>query len=275
MPKTFFLEDLEKEGKKLGIPSSYKRALIREYLQTKIIYYLYNLKDSQHLSFIGGTSLRLLRGLDRFSEDLDFDNLGLSFKQIKDLFEKALSKLQRDGFQFEFKFKKTDDSGIGEIKFIGLLQELGISKHPEEKLMIKIDYTTPSVKPALETLILSRFGLVQNVVTNSEEFMLAQKVMAILKRKDLQPRDFYDVVWFFSRNIQLSPLLFESMEVKNKKDLLEKLKSKYRRMETKMNLFQRRLIPFLIHKENIKYLDLFERVINKALRTEPPTLKEI
>jgi hypothetical protein len=33
--------------------------------------------------------------LDRFSEDLDFDNLGLSFKEIKELFLSALKKLEK------------------------------------------------------------------------------------------------------------------------------------------------------------------------------------
>ena len=40
--------------------------------------------------FVGGTSLRLLRNLNRFSEDLDFDNWGLSNKQITDLVNEAV-----------------------------------------------------------------------------------------------------------------------------------------------------------------------------------------
>jgi len=265
MPKKFLLEDLEKEGKRLGIFVSYKRALIREYLQTRIIYYLYNLKDSKNLSFIGGTSLRLLRGLDRFSEDLDFDNLGLGFNQIKKLFEKVVSYLQRDGFLIEFGFRKTDDSGIGEIKFIGLLQEVGISKHPQEKLVIRINYAAPSVKPLLETVILSRFGFIQNIVTNQESFLLAQKINAILKRKDLQPRDFYDVVWFASQNISVSPLLFKMTKIKDKAEILKKLEERYHQLERKKKVFKKRLITFLIHKENIKYLDLFQKVIIKLI----------
>jgi len=265
MPKTFLLEDLEKEGERLGIPSSYKRALIREYLQTRIIYYLYNLKGSKNLSFIGGTSLRLLRSLDRFSEDLDFDNLDLSFTQINKLFKKVVSFLQRDGFLIEFGFRKTDDSGIGEIKFIGLLEELGISKHSQEKLVIKINYTTPHIKPPLETVVLSRFGFVQNIVTNEESFLLAQKIKAILKRKDLQPRDFYDVVWFASANIPVSSSLLKITGIKDKTEILKKVEEKYHQLETKIGTYKKRLTPFLIHKENIKYLELFGKIIIKLI----------
>ena len=265
MPKPFLLEDLEKEGKRLGIPPSYKRALIREYLQTKIIYYLYNLKGSKNLSFIEGTSLRLLRNLDRFSEDLDFDNLGLNFKQIQELFKKVTSLLQRDGFKVEFDIKKTNDSGIGEIKFIGLLEDLKISRHSREKLVIKINYTTPYVKPILENVILSRFGFVQNVITNEESFLLAQKINAIIRRKDIQPRDFYDVVWFASRNIPVSSLLFKMTGIKNKVDILKEIEKKYYQLEKQKKVFKKRLTPFLIHKENIKYLDLFQKIIVKVI----------
>ena len=265
MPNKFLLEDLEKEGKRLGIPTSYKRALVREYLQTRIIYYFYNLKGSKNLSFIGGTSLRLLRGLDRFSEDLDFDNLGLDFKQVQKLFKQVVSWLQRDGFRVEFGFKKTDDSGIGEIKFLGLLEELGISNHPQEKLVIKINYTTPSIKPLLETVVLSRFGFVQSIVTNEESFLLARKINAILKRKDLQPRDFYDIVWFASRNVPISSLLLKITEIKDKAEVLKKIEEKSHQLEKKKKMFKKRLITFLIHKENIKYLDLFKEIIVKLL----------
>ena len=219
MGNKFLLEGLVKEGERLGILRSQKRALIREYLQSKIIYYLYGLKKSQLLSFIGGTSLRLLRGLDRFSEDLDFDNLGLTFTEVKTLFEKVRRKLDKEGFLTEYEFKKTNHSGSGAIKFIDLLFQLQISSHLQEKLRVKIDYTVPKVKPPTEVLVLSRFGLVQSLVTNTEAFILSQKMQAILTRKDLQPRDFYDVVWFLSRGVKPSPLLYKDMKVKNGKEL--------------------------------------------------------
>jgi predicted nucleotidyltransferase component of viral defense system len=91
MVTKFLLETLQKEGERLGIPADKKRALIREYLQSKILYCLYEQKEANRLSFIGGTSLRILRGLDRFSEDLDFDNLGLSFRQTKKCFSNCAS----------------------------------------------------------------------------------------------------------------------------------------------------------------------------------------
>ena len=73
-----------------GLPVSKKRAILREFLQVKILNIIYQQKASSLLSFTGGTSLRLLKNLDRFSEDLDFDNLGLEHKNISSIVENVI-----------------------------------------------------------------------------------------------------------------------------------------------------------------------------------------
>src|SRR3990167_11116744 len=98
MLNEFFLKTLEEEGKRLNIPANKNRALIREYLQTRIIAALYDKEGSPKLSFIGGTSLRLLRDLDRFSEDLDFDNLGLTDFEIAELVQEIVKRFVSEGF---------------------------------------------------------------------------------------------------------------------------------------------------------------------------------
>lgn len=269
MVNEFLLETLKEEGKRLGIPPNKNRALIREYLQSKIIFYLYQYSLAKKLSFIGGTSLRILRDLDRFSEDLDFDNLGLNFFQIKNLFKKVKDNLEKEGFEIDYKFKKTNQSGIGEMKFKNLLYQLKISNDPKENLVIKINYTTPKYKPETETFILSRFGLVQNVITNTQNFLLSQKIMAILKRKSPQPRDFYDVVWFLSHKIEPNERIFPEMKVKNKKDLFVKLKKIYTfKIKPDINVFKKRLAPFLINEKKVHWLDVFGDLVKQKIEEE-------
>lgn len=267
MVNKFLLDTLKEEGRRLNIPPHKNRALVREYLQCKIIYYLYDNPLSKGLSFIGGTSLRILKNLDRFSEDLDFDNLNLNFSQIKNLFLKTKNKLEREGFKIDYKMKKTDGSGIGEMKFKNLLFELGISAHKDENLVIRINYTMPRIKPDTEISILNRFGLAQSVITNTPEFLLSQKMRAILTRKDLQPRDFYDVVWFLSHGIKPSPKLFQEMKVKNEKELLFKLNCIYKKdVLPRLKDFKKRLAPFLIDEKKVSYLDLFGKLIKGKIR---------
>jgi len=267
MLNEFLLESLKEEGKRLGVPLGKERALIREYLQTRIIYLLYNKPLSKRFSFIGGTSLRILRNLDRFSEDLDFDNLGLKFLQIKNLFLEIKNELSREGFEIDYKIKKTDGSGIGEFKFKNLIFQLKISSHKEERLVIKINYTTPKIKPKTEVVILNRFGFVQGILTNTPEFLLAGKMRAILTRKDLQPRDLYDVVWFLSKNIHPDIALFHGAEFKNEKDLFKKLQEVFeKKVKSNLSSLENRLKPFLIQEKNIYYLDIFGDLMKKMAK---------
>ena len=266
MINEFLWQTILEEGKELEVPETKKRALIREYLQSKIIFHLYNKPKSEKLSFIGGTSLRILRNIDRFSEDLDFDNLGLSHKEIKLLFQKIFLDFKKENPEIEFNFKKTNHSGIGGFKFLKLLFDLDITTNKKEKLNIKINYTTPKIKPETEVIILKRFGFLRPVITNTKKYLLSQKIRAALTRKDPQPRDFYDIAWLLSYRISPHPKLFPEMKVKTEKELFEKLADEYRR-KIKPNIedFKKRLRPFLLDEKKIHYLDIFDETIKSLI----------
>lgn len=267
MVNKFLWQTILEEGERLGIPKTKKRALIREYLQSKIIFFLYSQTNSEKLSFIGGTSLRILRDLDRFSEDLDFDNLGLTFKKIEKLFKNIFLKFEKEKFRIDFNLKKTDNSGIGGFKFKDLLFELGTSTDEKEKLNIKINYTTPKIKPETEVSILRRFGFLQPVITNKEDYILSQKIRAALTRKDPQPRDFYDIVWFLSHRVKPTPKLFPEVGVKTEKELFLTLSKIYeRKIEPGLKNFKKRLKPFLLNEANIYYLDIFKKTIEEQIQ---------
>ena len=56
--------------------SRYDRYMLKEYLQLLILEHLATTPYINKVTFIGGTNLRLIQGIDRFSEDLDFDCKG-------------------------------------------------------------------------------------------------------------------------------------------------------------------------------------------------------
>ena len=58
--------------------SIYHKYMLKEYLQLLILDYLSTNSFIKKLSFIGGTNLRLVKGIDRFSENIDFDCKNLS-----------------------------------------------------------------------------------------------------------------------------------------------------------------------------------------------------
>ena len=264
MINKFSWQTILEEGKRLEFPEIKKRALIREYLQCKIISSLYEQSTTEKLSFIGGTSLRILRNIDRFSEDLDFDNLGLSYEKIKALFRNIFLDFQKEGFKAEFNFKKTNSRGIGDFKFTELLFNLGISADEKEKLNIKINYTTPKINPETEVVILRRFGFLQPVITNTKSYLLSQKIRAALSRKDPQARDFYDIAWLLSYRVRPNSKLFPQMEVKTEKELFEKLNLAYKR-KIKPNIrdFKKKLRPFLLDAKKVDYLDILGETMRK------------
>lgn len=67
----------------------YDRAIVREYLQVKILQGIFESKQASNLSFLGGTALRIVHGNSRFSEDIDLDNFGLSWQAFGELTQKV------------------------------------------------------------------------------------------------------------------------------------------------------------------------------------------
>jgi len=91
-------------AKEYGLPAVKKKAIIREYLQVKILDLIYQNPISLNIYFVGGTSLRLLRNLDRFSEDLDFDCSNIQSFDVKNLMDSVYEFLLKEYFLKEHIF---------------------------------------------------------------------------------------------------------------------------------------------------------------------------
>jgi len=260
MINQFLWEDILKEAERRGFPLAKKRAILREFLQVKFLTGLYRLPSCQNLSFIGGTSLRLLRGLDRFSEDLDFDNFSLDWREASYLFKKAANDFKKENFNFEFDFKKTKNGGRTRISFVGLLFQLGISSDPREKLMIRIDFTNQK-RIETEVLLLTEFGMSERVVSNTLSVLLSQKTKALLLRKQTRGRDFYDLYWLLAKKIKPNLKVLKNFDIKSEKDFFLKLKEIYQKEEKNMLFYKKQIRPFLLHEENEKYLDFLKDLL--------------
>ena len=53
--------------------AGFLKHILKEYVQLLVLDYLSTSPHVRKITFIGGTNLRLVKGIDRFSEDLDFD----------------------------------------------------------------------------------------------------------------------------------------------------------------------------------------------------------
>ena len=78
-----------------------QKYMIKEYIRLMILDWLSTSAYVQKVVFIGGSNLRLVKGIDRFSEDLDFDCKGFSKDDFIRMTDEILIFLQRSGFRIE------------------------------------------------------------------------------------------------------------------------------------------------------------------------------
>lgn len=179
---------------------SFKRNLLREYLQYKILEIMFDSRFGERLSFMGGTATRIVHSNTRFSEDLDFDNLGLEEKDFGQLVKLIQKTLQLEGYTVETRnvFKGAYKSYI---RIPNVLFESGLSGHKEEKLSIQVDAEPQRFNYQPDKIILNKFEVFLRINVVPADILLAQKIYAILKRKRPMGRDFYDAVFLFGKTI--------------------------------------------------------------------------
>lgn len=246
------------EGERLGIPRTKKRGIIREFLQTQILYHLYDIKESRYYIFTGGTSLRFLYGNKRLSEDLDFD----LFKKdlpLKAILEKIIKKQTgNEKDLIDFKFNSNEDGATAHFKYKTLLFDLGISQMMEEKLVIKFDFSFPEDKINPVEKIFSKFGFLQTVLTYDSSTLLSFKTRALFTRKMERGRDLYDIAKLLSRNIEpnFKVKFLKDKGIKAIDDYFLLLKKWYAKNQKLLPLLKKQVQPFLIDEEESKYIDL-------------------
>jgi predicted nucleotidyltransferase component of viral defense system len=180
--------------------------LVREYLQAYILRSLQDAGAFASLAFQGGTALRFLYGLRRFSEDLDFSlerpehDRGLAL-----LAEACRRDLLQSGYAVEARVRGTRAVQTAEIKFADLLRETALAPEKGAKLLIRIEVDTrPPAGAVLETRLVTRHFPISFRVHDLRSCM-AGKVHAVLARRWTKGRDLFDLAWYLTRPDRLSP----------------------------------------------------------------------
>ena len=189
--------------------------ILREYLQAHILFSLQAGRAFEKLVFVGGTALRFLHGLRRFSEDLDFSLEKPESYDFAQLLHRVESDLVKAGFTITVHSHESDPMNSAFVRFPGLLYECGLSPHQTEKLAIKIDIdTAPPVGADLQTTVINQHFLVALQHYDLPSLM-SGKLHALLSRSYAKGRDIYDLLWYLSRpmpTIPNIPLLRNALE---------------------------------------------------------------
>ena len=105
--------------------SGFNKHILKEYLQLMILDYLSSTPSIQKMAFIGGTNLRLVKGIDRFSEDLDFDCKDLSKDEFIEMTNGVIQFLERSGLRVEANIRHEIQKLIVEIISTKLIVSVG------------------------------------------------------------------------------------------------------------------------------------------------------
>jgi len=192
---------------------------LREIIQQTALLGLARHQFFQHAAFYGGTALRILYGLDRYSEDLDFSLLkpDPNFDFTPFLYGMR-QELRAMGFELDVDIRERKaDTGIWSAFLKGntLSMLLSIHEkteikgiHPEQKIQIKLEIDTNP--PPLHLPLESK--LVKNpvpfyIATYAIADLFAGKMHAALCRnwrKRIKGRDWYDVIWYIQGDIPVN-----------------------------------------------------------------------
>jgi predicted nucleotidyltransferase component of viral defense system len=187
---------------------------LREILQDVALLGLWRSKFFEHAAFYGGTALRVLHGLDRYSEDLDFSLLeadeSFSLRAYGDALLREISSF---GFHVAFESRRKTQASAIESAFlktntyrqlivIEAAQELLHDLHPAKNLKIRLEVDTdpPGGFETETQYILQPIPFYVRVYSLPDLF--AGKLHAILCRKwktRVKGRDWYDLVWYAGR----------------------------------------------------------------------------
>jgi predicted nucleotidyltransferase component of viral defense system len=176
------------------------RNLAREYLQARILLALQEAGAMIPLAFQGGSALRFVFGLPRFSEDLDFalerpERGGFDLAKAG---ESVVAHLRREGYDVAMQTKPERVVESVMIGFAGLMYEAGLSAHASQRLRIRVEVDTkPPAGARLTTTIVRRHALL-NLQHHDRSSLLAGKLHAILQRGWTKGRDLFDLFWYLS-----------------------------------------------------------------------------
>ena len=131
------LKNIVDDGKEKGYEESKIRVMLKEYLQNIILYILYNNVETSKLIFYGGSCLRKIYGLDRFSEDLDFENPDkVPLDILPRIIEEYFNTIKMKGV--ECKVQKSEHISRVLVKF-PVVKDIGLSDNENEKIHIKVE----------------------------------------------------------------------------------------------------------------------------------------
>ncbi len=208
---------------------TYRETYIRkaEIAQLILLHQLFMQKESRHLIFQGGTAIRWCYGGSRFSEDLDFVTplAPAAVEKILNGAIKGIEKLMIPHFGVGTVTVNKKSARAGALKcFVDIRPE-----NSREKISVQLEFEglVAEKLPDIQNHVLSSLSAVAYLIAAGEfrvprpntiivaetpGEILSDKVRALLERRYLKGRDFFDLWYLYT--VLKTPVIVEIIERK-------------------------------------------------------------
>jgi len=188
---------------------------LREIMQNVALLALSRTNFFQQAAFYGGTALRILHGLNRGSEDMDFTLLveDMSFdlsnyaKELEDEFSSFglqatfSRKMKMEGNAIQAGFLKSNTQA--QLLSIGLGEDLSRYVNPQSEIKIKVEVDVAPPEGVVSEMRYVYQPIPFSLRSCTLPTLLAGKLHAVLFRKwrsRVKGRDWYDLAWYAGKH---------------------------------------------------------------------------
>jgi predicted nucleotidyltransferase component of viral defense system len=185
-----------------------RMCVAREYLQARVLESMQDSGVFLRWAFVGGTALRFLFGIPRFSEDLDFSLLEPGAPvDMRPVLLSVKRAFVREDYAVDVNVSDRRAAASAWIRFPGLLRAIGLSHRASQSVSIKVELdTNPPAGATIETSIVRRH-VTLNLCHHDKASLLAGKLNAVLTRQWTKGRDLYDLAWYLADRTWPAPNL--------------------------------------------------------------------
>jgi predicted nucleotidyltransferase component of viral defense system len=210
--KNFFPAELRENA-------SFQKYMLKEYIQLLILDFLSATPFIRKIVLIGGTYLRLVKGIDRFSEDLDFDCRDFSKEEFMEMTDAITGFLKRDGLRVGIRDRENKQLTAfrRNIHFPEMLFELGLSGHKEERFLVKVESEEQKVRYEPRLINIKGCGFYFPFPVPPDGVICSMKLSALFSRQ--KGRDFYDTMFLLAQTRPDYAFLTEKLNIHNLDEL--------------------------------------------------------
>lgn len=187
---------------------------LKEELHYVVLDFVYNSKMYSHLVMYGGTLLRIVYGLSRMSEDLDFQtDKKFDFRKFSDDCAGYFKTTYAFDISIQKKTERITGTDYAYINFPYILEEIGMKGHGIPtvlKIRFDVNFFKNTSKFAVETIPITRGTYAFSIKTYPIATLMASKIAAVILRTkrgigggmaDCKPRDIFDLDWYMGKKI--------------------------------------------------------------------------